>query len=82
MDGRLGKGSHLDAPSNSNPSAGNYEPKQVLGKSGNKMTLGGKYKSKYNNNPPPGSYEADKSMEYTKPRIKSAVMSAPKWYAI
>ena len=46
------------------------------------MTLGGKYKFKANNNPPPGSYEADKAIQKTMPRIKSAMISAPKWYAV
>jgi len=83
LDGRLGKGSFIDAPNRDNPSAGNYEPHKSIGKSnGNRMTLGGKYKFKANNNPPPGLYNADRSLNYTKPRIQSAAISAPKWFAV
>lgn len=36
------------------------------------MTLGGKYKDEYNNNPPPGVYDTDVGVSMTKPKSYEA----------
>lgn len=40
----------------------------------NSMTLGGKYKWKPNDVPPPGYYEVDGGFDKLKPRVPSAVI--------
>ena len=66
-----------------NPSAGEYDGHlTAFGGKMNNVTIGKKYKHKYNNNPPPGYYDPEKALSQVKPKIQSAVIKAPKWYAV
>jgi len=46
-----------------NPSAGEYDGHlTAFGGKMNNVTIGKKYKHKYNNNPPPGYYDPEKAL--------------------
>ena len=42
------------------------------------MHFGAKYKFKADSNPPVGLYEADRAIDFTKPRVKATVIKQPK----
>ena len=50
------------------PDAGMYEPYTEFGDIRQKMTLGGKYKQDFDNNPPPGYYDPSSGLNLTKPK--------------
>lgn len=54
------------------PDAGQYNPDYGFGHIPGKMTLGGPYKWKPDDNPGPGTYEADKSLDSIKASSPSA----------
>lgn len=57
------------------PDAGEYDPDTGFGGQDNrKMTLGGKYKWKPNDNPPPGLYEPDAADGQIKARVPSTII--------
>ena len=45
-----------------------YDPHTNFGKDSRPMTIGGKYKWKANENPPPGYYETDRGIQHVKSR--------------
>ena len=66
----------MESPTNANPSALKYDGIKPFGADNkNKMTMGGKYKWKPNDVPPPGYYKADPSK--VKPRIPSMTFKQP-----
>ena len=63
----------LDSPANGNPSALSYNGIKPFGSENkNRMTLGGPYKWKPNDVPPPGFYDADANR--LKPRVPTTVI--------
>lgn len=65
----------LDSPSKDNPTAMTYNGITPFGSDNkNKMTLGGKYKWKPNDVPPPGYYDVEGAINRVKPRVQSAVI--------
>ena len=47
-----------------------------------KMHFGGKYTFKADSNPPVGLYEADRAIDYTRPRVQATVIKKPQQYAV
>ena len=47
-----------------------------------KMHFGGKYIFKPDSNPPVGLYNADKALDTTKPKIRSAIIKQPDLFPI
>ena len=84
LGGRLGKNDFTKLKMAENPSPGEYDGHLTAfgADKKNNITIGKKYKQKYNNNPPPGLYDPERAANVTKPRIQSAVIKAPEWYKV
>lgn len=64
-----------NSPKKQDPGPANYQELKAFGSDKKQnFTFGGKYKWKANNNPPPGSYQTDRSLAVTKPRVSTMVM--------
>ena len=60
-------------PLQDNPSGGNYQKIKKFGSDVNtKVNFGSKYKWKPDSNPPPGLYNTERAMTFTKPRVSTA----------
>ena len=70
-----------DSPMKEVPDAGLYENNlRTFGSDvKTKVTFGSKYKTKYNNNPPPGIYDPDKSLNTTLPKTRSTIIRNDNW---
>ena len=80
---RLGKDSFLESPVKDNPSSAEYQKvnESFCGKT-RKLSMFGKYKEKFNENPGPNSYNIAKSQEYLKPRVQTLSWRKPKLFKI
>jgi len=65
-----------DSPMKEVPDAGLYENNlKTFGSDvKTKVNFGNKYKTKYDNNPPPGIYDPDRAMNSTLPKTRSTVI--------
>lgn len=64
------------------PDAGQYNSLKPFGAGMNKVDFGRKYEFKPSRNPGPGEYDADKAMNATKPKVRSACIVQHQQYAV